>query len=307
MCCCCFSYNGYSSKCVDIALIVLNSISFILSLASLAIIKLDNLRGFSKVMIILLFLLTLSLLILSIIIRCWRSTGTIKTSAKSHGIKIANAGFALTIILFILCFVTDVTLALDFTKANYPCDNYNSSDDNGMVWYRNLATKESINCQVYGKDYYTGAVGIGQYLIAYFFISYTELAMLFCMFLWRNSKIRIEEDIDGPIIVQAQPVVMQQPVIIGGQYPQYDGQMQPQYIIVQGSGQYPQGAYVMQPNMYGGNSSQFQQQGQIQQQNVQPVQQRGNDNFNVAMKPGVNDPQYSSARGDINVNINRYE
>ena len=304
MCCCCFSYNGYSSKCVDVALIVLNSISFILSIACLAIIKFDNLRGFSKVVLILLFLLTLSLLILSIIIRYWRSIGTIKTSAKSHGTKIADAGFALTIILFVLCFVADVILALDFTKANYPCDSY-YSDDYRTTWLRNLAKKVSINCQTVPKDYYTEAVGIGQYLIAYFFISYTELAMLFCMFLWRNSKRRIVESIDGPIIVEAQPVIMQQPVIIGGQYPQYAGQVQPQYIIVQGSGQYPQGAYAMQPNMYEGNSSQFRQQGQIQQQNVQPAQQRGDDNFNVAMKPGINDPQYSSARDGVN--INRYE
>ena len=302
MCCVCCSFGGYSSKCVDVWLIVLNIISFALSFLSLIIIKWKNVSTLSLIIMILLFLLTTILLLFSIVIHVFRKNGSIKTIKKEQSVRLASAGFALTIILFIVCIVADIALAIDFDEANYPCGRVNDVYT-PMYIRRNLIDKNSIDCDspTYNGQY-VEVVTFKEYAISYFCISYTEIAMIFAMLLWRSSKIRIMGEIDG-CIQSAQPVIMQP--VYGAQYPPYGygDEMQPQYVFVQGNAQYGQGQYAMQPNMYQGgyNSNQYQQQAQYQQQNVTPVQQGGSDNFNVMMKPGVNVPvgnsqQYSSGR-----------
>ena len=231
---------------------------------------------------IILFLVVTSLLLLSIIIHCWRKNDSIKTTKKVQAQKISSAGFALTIILFFICVIGDILIGNDFNKANHPCGDYYI---NGAYIYRNLLDKNSIDCRYYGINSYVEVVTLGEYAISYFCFSYTEIAMIFAMFLWRSSKIRIINEIDGPIPAP-QPVIVQQPVVYGAQYPPYDGQMQQQYFLIKEMNSMVKGQYVIQPNMYeGGYCS-----NQYQQQNATPVQQGGNDNFNVMMKPGINVP-----------------
>ena len=297
LCCVCCSFNSYTSKCIDITLILLNAISFVLSLLALVIIKWKNVSIFSLLIMILIFLIITSLLIFSIIILIFRKNGSIKTIKKEQSQKISYAGFSLTIILLIICFIGDIALGIDFNKANYPCGKVSNVIVYTGQTMRNLIDKNSIDCESYYGQY-VEVITFGEYAISYFCFSYTEIAMIIAICLWRSSKLRIMEGIDGPI--QPQPVIMQQPMVYGAQYPPYgyDGQMQQQYVFVQGNQQ-----YVMQPNMNEGglSSNQYQRQGQYQQQNATPVEKGDIDDFNVVMKPGINVPvgnnqDYSSNR-----------
>ena len=303
-CCCGACCSSYTSRCIDISLIVVNAISFVLSLISLVIIKWKNVSIFSLIISILLFLFTVSLLILSIIIHFWRKVGSIKTTTKENAQRISNAGFALTIILFFICIICISTLSNDFYKANYPC----GSSTDRVYTSRNLVDKNSVDCNHNGAGSYVEVVTIGEYAISYFCLSYTEIAMIVAMFLWRSSRIRIINGVDGAI-PPPQPIIVQQPVVYGAQYPPYgyNGQMPQQYVFIEGNVQYDQGRYVIQPNMYEGeySSNQYRQQGQYQQQNVPRVQQEGSDNFNVLTKPGAipsigNNQGYYSTGRNIN-------
>ena len=288
---CCFSINSYTSRFVDISLIVLNAISLILSILALAIIKWKNVGTFSLIIMILIFLLIASLLTFSIIIHIFRKCGLIKTTTKEISRIISTFGFFLTIILFVFCFVGDITHLIDFTKTNHPCaDVY----INGVQVGRNLVDKNSIDCSnYYGEDSYVEIVTVGEYLISYFCFTYTEIAMIFAFFLWRSSKFRIINEIDGPI-PDSQSFVMQQPVI-GAQLPKSDEQIKPQYVSVKGNEQ--------KPNMKEGgyNNIQNQQQGQNQHKKVKKIHQIKNNKFNVRTKPESN----SNLIGNIQDSTNR--
>ena len=297
MCCCCCNFNSYSSRCVEISLVILNIISFALSAIALYFIKWKNVSKISLIIMLLILLLSILLFLFSIIIRCWRNSGSIKTTKKESATRLSCAGLALSIILFIICVFGDIVLGFDFNKANYPCGTNRSSYNyyNNNYYYkgirRNLIDKNSIDCNNYsGEKPYIEVVTLKEYVIAYCCFSYTEIAMIVAMFLWRSLKIRIINEIDGSL---NQPVITQQPVY-GAQYPPYGygEQIQPQYVYVQRSEQ-----YGMQTNMYDGgyNNNQY------QQQNAMPVQQGGNGNYNVMMKNGgsvpvVNSQDYSTGR-----------
>ena len=96
--------------------------------------------------------------------------------------------------------------------------------------------------------------------------------MFIAMFLWSSLKRRIIQDIDGPIPA-AQPIIIQQVGVYGTEYPK--DQIQPQYVIIQGNGQY-------------------------QQQNAIPVQQgvTGNDieQPGVIINPSLSNQGYTSQR-----------
>ena len=293
MCCC--SFNSYSSRCVEISLVILNIISFALSAIALYFIKWKNVSKISLIIMLLILLLSILLFLFSIIIRCWHNSGSIKTTKKESATRLSSAGFALSIILFIICAIGDIVVGIDFNKANYPCGTGSNVDDSfdyfGEYYRRNLIDKNSIDCNNYsGEKPYIEVVTLKEYVIAYCCFSYSEIALIFAMVLWRSLKIRIINEIDGSL---NQPVITQQPVY-GAQYPPYGygEQIQPQYVYVQRSEQ-----YGMQTNMYDGgyNNNQY------QQQNAMPVQQGGNGNYNVMMKNGgnvpvVNSQDYSTGR-----------
>ena len=259
MCCCCFSFNTFTSTCIDIALIVTTGISFFLSFLALCIVKWKNIGKSSLAMVLLIFFLAVALLVITVLIFYWRKNGSIKSSTKDLAQKLSIVGLVLSIILFIFCFIGDIVLAIDFSKANHPCNGYVVTYVGGII-IRNLLDKDSVDCDNYGdSDAFFEIVTIGQYFIAYLCLTYTEIAMIVAIFLWRSSKLRILQGIDGIINgeqeaqqqqqvqnIQGQPVVIQQQIVIQGSGD--NGQIQPQYIIVQGDGQNTQGQYIVQQN-----------------------------------------------------------
>ena len=189
------------------------------------------------------FLINIAILGFSIIIRYWRSKGLIKDVKKSKALAFATSCFALTIICLIICVIEEFAIIFGFYNADYLCKDYKGQ-------YRSLErklnileiknekkrilkiNKNDIDCRDYGPDYDFRVVSSGEYLIAYFSLSYLEIALILLIWLYYVLRRRILQGQDGPLpisggnIPQAmydqygRQVVVVQPgdvVVMGGQ------------------------------------------------------------------------------------------
>ena len=127
MCLCCvsicgsFCFNAVFSKTLEIWLITLNSISFVLLILCLAIIKWSLLPNANLAFFLIMFFLNLIYLIFSILLRVWRAKNLIKTSRKTAGVSLSIRGLVLVIINFIACLVEEILFYIGVYRANYPC------------------------------------------------------------------------------------------------------------------------------------------------------------------------------------------
>ena len=187
---CCYSicaaicFNGMQSKSLEINLIVYNSISLILFLISLIIIPWDELSKANLAFFIIMFLINIICLIFSSLIRYWRAKNLIKEEKRSLGNSLSIAGSTLTIIQFILCIIEEIIIAIGISRANYPCD------DRDDYYFRNLKTK--IDCSGKYSDYNAELISVGESFMAYFTLSYFEIASIFEIIIWCKNKVILQ-------------------------------------------------------------------------------------------------------------------
>ena len=244
--CCAICFNKSLSKTLEINLIVYNSIAVFLILLSLIIIEWKEISAANIVFFILMFLMSICCLIFSIFIRLWRSRDLIKTSKKDTGYRLAMAGFTLTIINFVVTLVELIVLSIGFRNANYPCytEDYDSSYDYPL--YRRLS--RNVDCSKEYRNYYTGVITTGQYLIAYFTFSYLEISLILDMIIWSILKNRIRLELDGPAQVTVAPVPAPSPQMVDP-YGRAVIVVQPGDVVMMGGNQYQYNPYVQnQPN-----------------------------------------------------------
>lgn len=296
LCCCCMAFNNFSSMCIDITLLVLNTLATVITFLTLIIVKWKNVSGFSLFIVVLIFLIDVALTVMSCLIVCWRKGGSIKDATKAHAYRMATAGLVLAVTVFVCCVIADIALGVDFAKANYPCSYYNY--DSYHTYDRNrrlVVNKNDIDCSLYfsKQDIYFEVVTTGEILMSYLCVSYTEIAMIFAMILWVSSKRRITDNIFGAIMA-AQPAYVVDPYAVGG------GVMQPQVIVVQGNqygqqgqGMYPQYQYAQGYGTAGYVVGAQPQQNYQVQQNQQPQNVQNITNMQQYEKPGAG---FSSGR-----------
>lgn len=243
-------FNRALSKTLEINLIVYNAIAVLLIFLSLIIIKWKELSSANLVFFILMFLMCISCFIFSICLRLWRSKGSIKTTKKNTGYRLAISGFTLTIINFVVCLIELIVMSIGFNRANYPCDN--GEYDNRYPNYVNRRISTEVDCSKEYPNYYTGVITTGQYLIAYFTFSFLELSLILDMIIWTILKNRIRLELDGPTPIRVAPpapidpygraVIVVQPgdvVMMGGNPYQYNPYAQNQPNVPPPNPEYP--------------------------------------------------------------------
>ena len=225
VCCigsCCF--NSASTKQLQVALIVLNSISFVFLLLCMIFIQWKEIYSSNLYIFIIMLVMTILYLIFSILIRYWGSTGELKTTKKGTASCLSLFGLILTIIHFILCIVEEVIITISFNRADFPCYDYkdNNSRTRSSVYRR---AEYEAECKLYGSDYEANVISIGEYYLAYITLSYLELALIFTLFLWSLLRQRIDAGLDGPVVdvvpagvAYPQTVVVIQPGYSDNQY-----------------------------------------------------------------------------------------
>ena len=218
---CCNINSRNSSICIDTNLVVFSTISFFLSILCLIVIS-KFVFIFALLLMILITIINFILSIFSILILVWRKNGSIKHTTKICGEKLACAGFSLSIINYIFYFTELVLIIICFI----------------------------IN-ETY-RNYFTNFI-IGDFCVFYFLI-----VTSFGIRLWYSSKIRIKDDIDGPIIKLDQ-FNNPEPVMTT-RYPPYYRQIPPQYITDQRNEHYPLRNYIMYNMIYPTNINNIDQQ-----------------------------------------------
>ena len=235
VCCigsCCF--NSASTKQLQVALIVLNSISFVFLHLCMIFIQWKEIYNSNLYIFIIMFVMTILYLIFTILIRYWGSTGELKTTKKGTASCFSIIALILNIAHFILCIVEEVIITISFNRADFPCYDYkdNTSRTRTSAYRRNEYEAE---CIAYGSDYDANVISVGEYYLAYITLSYLELALIFTLFLWSLLRQRIDAGLDGPVVdvVPAQVAYPQAVVVIQPGYSDYQYQQNTPYIYNQ--------------------------------------------------------------------------
>ena len=265
MCLCCvsicgsFCFNAVFSKTLEIWLITLNSISFVLLILCLAIIKWSLLPKVNSVFFSIMFSLNSTYLIFSILLRVWRAKNLIKTSRKTAGVSLSIRGLVLVIINFIACLVEEILFYIGVYRANYPCWDYEEE----RYSTRSPNYRRAVNCDYEGSSYYIEAITVGQELIGYLTLSYMEVALILNMVLFSILRNRIRMELDGP----PQPTMNPQGAVVD-QFGRAVIVFQPGDVVMMGGNQYQYNPYIQN------------------QQNVPPVRPKdvGSNDFKIQDK-----------------------
>ena len=275
VCCCCF--KNMLSKSLEIMAIVYQSCSLVFLLCCLIIIKWSKISIVNLLIFILLFLIILVILLLTIFLRYWRAKGIIKTSKKNKGIVFASICFGLSITCFIINIIEEVLIIYGFSKANYPCANYNyekynsnnvypvykknlnRTKANNNIFTRNL--KDDIDCSYYDRDYNRNVISDAEIYITILAMSYLEISLIFSVCIYHILRHRIIQGLDGPA-----PTTTRQNIVLD-QYGRQVVVVQPGDVVVM-DGQ----RHVVMPADYQNNN---------QYNNLQQSQNISNQNPNL--------------------------
>ena len=255
-CCCCF--NNLPSKKLELIMIIFNCFSILFILCSLIIIKWSKISYANLVIFLLMLIIIIISLIIIIFLRLWRTKNIIKTSKKSIAKILSTTCALLTVLCFIICGSEVFLISIQFSYANYPCQD--NEDNNSLIneKKRKLNDSDEIDCSKLERYYYTGVITLVEYLISYFTLSYLLivlfLGLIICMLLKKRIILRIDGPVPlGPIIPTTQHL----------RYNQYGRQV----IVVQ-----PGDVFVLGNNKNQGNNSTGYQYNieQSQSQNIPP-------------------------------------
>ena len=241
MCLCCvsicgsFCFNTVFSKTLEIWLITLNSITFVLLILCLAIIKWSLLPKVNSVFFSIMLSLNSTYLIFSILLRVWRAKNLIKTSRKNAGVSLAIRGLVLVIINAIACIIEEIVFSIGIYRKNHPCWDYEEERYyNGYPYYR-----RAVNCAHEGPNYYEEIIPVGQVLIGYVTFSYMEIALILNIVLFTILRNRIKLELDG----WSRPTMHQQGVVVD-QFGRAVVVVQPGDIVMMGGNQYQYSPYT---------------------------------------------------------------
>ena len=221
ICCCCYlgtcCFNQALTRSIEIAIIVLNSISVILLILCLVLINWKEIYSSNLYLFIVMLAISFICLLFSIIIRYFRYSGSVKSTKKSSASCLSIFGLILSIILLIICLVEEIIVTKSFREANFPCLGYNSNIY--IPYYRRM--EYDANCLLYGEDYDRNVITPGQYFITYITISYLELGMIFLIALWCILRTRIVAGLDAPVIhpTNIGIPVQQRVIVVQPEYP----------------------------------------------------------------------------------------
>ena len=202
LCGCCFS--SLSSKTNEIILIIANIIAGAFLCLSLYIIKWQNISKINLIAFILMLLIVLITLIFMILLRCWRSSGEIKTNKRESGKKIATAALALNIINLIVCIFEEVAILISLAKISPKC--LDDEDYNDLNYFRRILTRNQFfdldSCREEKRKIDK------QYSISYIALSYMEFMLILSLCVLNILKRRIITKSDYDIQDMGREVVV---------------------------------------------------------------------------------------------------
>ena len=207
ICCgCCF--QNFSAKTNELILIFADFFCLFLFFMCFFLIKWSELSFLNLILFIAMLLILICCLIFTFMLRCWRSSGTIKTTKRETGIKIVTATFTLTIINLIICVIEEIVIIASFSKI-MTCKGDNNRDFLRDYYRRRLNRGNEITeLNEYSECEEKRIAKDNEYYISYVTLSYTELMLILSLCILSILKKRIINKIDDnlpPVVAAMNP------------------------------------------------------------------------------------------------------
>jgi len=206
--CCCFCNccNSYSSKCVEISILVLSGLTFISSILGFVFIKWSHLTTVGSILLILLIVFSTIITIGSICILIFRFKNIINNKKNFISTVFAILGLTLSIAILLISLVAESLVQTNFKDIDYPCKDmsYNSRKDE-IVYFRYLSLdiltpEEKIEfCKNKNINYNAKICSNLEYTMTYLSATIIEFCTLILIFFWYNDLRRIKEKVDGEL------------------------------------------------------------------------------------------------------------
>ena len=211
--CCCFCNccNSYSSKCIELCIFVLSSISFASSILGLISIKWPHLTNACIALQIIIIAFSTFLEVSSLLIITFRHKGTINNSRNTFSTYIALTCFILSIIIFIISLVVEGLVQANFNDIDYPCKDLSIKNDPNVILFRGLSldilSKEEKKqfCQSKNSDYNAQILSKLEYTMSYLTSSIIEVCSLLLIFFFYNDYRRLRGKYDGELPIHDNP------------------------------------------------------------------------------------------------------
>ena len=210
LCCCCNWCNTYSSKCIELTILILSITSLVSSIIGFVSIKKDHIGIEAYICIIIVILFSAILIISIILILVWRFKQTINNKRNFASSAFSKIGIISTIFCLLFTGIWESMSISKFTSLNYPCQSVERSDistENKLNLlirrYRRVLITYEENKEEFCLEfpnYHANVVSTIEYI--YLFVSATilELILLILLYLWYNDFRRIKYLVDGPLI-----------------------------------------------------------------------------------------------------------
>ena len=204
-CCICNCCNSYSSKCIELCVLVLSSITFICSFLGFLCIKISHLTTLGILLLVLLMVFSTFITISAIFITIFRFKGIINKNKNTISTYLALISLILVIFILLISFVAESLIQTNFKNIDYPCKDLSLKNDPNIIVFRllslELKTKEERSqfCKNKNMDYNAKICSNLEYTMSYLTSTIIEICSLLLCFFWYNDYRRIKERIDGEL------------------------------------------------------------------------------------------------------------
>ena len=197
--------NNCTFKCMEIILLISNSINLLITIMAMIIINWKH--AGSKGFILYIFLLILNTLNEIFLIRIFFLLYKKKKYDAKYNSTIINLGFigmVFSICIIIIFFITEIIIKSNFNDLDYPCKHYNGVSLSFFRILRSIndnSNKDEV-CENLDQNYYTKTTNKREHIILYFNSTIVEIFSFINACLWGNFLKRFKNQMEESNIKQ---------------------------------------------------------------------------------------------------------
>lgn len=214
LCCCCNLCNNYSSKCIEIAILILSIASLTSSLIGLLFVNKEHVSDIGYICLLIVISFSIILIISIILILIWRFKSSINNKRNFAGSAFSKIGLVTTIFCLLFVGIWESMSISHFYDLNNPCQSIERSDNikdynkTNLILLllrrnrRNLLTYEENKEEfcLDNPDYKIEVVSTQEYIYLLVSASTIEFILLVLLYCWYNDFRRIKYLVDGKLI-----------------------------------------------------------------------------------------------------------
>ena len=207
LCFCCISCNNFSSKCIEITILILLIISIAAAIIGILFVKKEHASDIGYGCILVVICLSIILIISILLILFWRITSKINNKRNFAASVFSSIGLVVTIFCILFTAIYENMSINHFYNLNSPCkvDNTkvkNKNKTNLILLLRNLLTYEENKEEfcLENPDYNPHIVSRFEYIYVLCLSSGLEFIFLVLLYFWYNDFRRIKFLVDGKLI-----------------------------------------------------------------------------------------------------------